>query len=204
MAENIPNLRKETYPGPGSTEFQTRWTQRSEVKWKLFSHVWLFANPMNYTVHGILQARILEWVAFPFSRKSSQPRDQTQVSHVAGRFFTSWVRREAQEYGSGYPIPSPADLPFLESKPWSLHCKWILYHLSYHGSLNPERPTLRHIIIKMAKLNFISKREKQSYTRELFSRNLKARKVWGDIFKDLKGKTLQLSILYLTRISFRI
>ena len=40
-------------------------------------------------VHGILQARTLEWVAFAFSRGSSQPRDQTQVSHIAGRFFTS-------------------------------------------------------------------------------------------------------------------
>ena len=46
-------------------------------------------DPMDYTVHRILQARILEWVAFPFSRGSSQPRDQTQVSHMAGRFFTS-------------------------------------------------------------------------------------------------------------------
>ena len=46
-------------------------------------------NPMNYTVHGILQARILEWVAFPFSRGSSQPRDGTQASLIAGRFFTS-------------------------------------------------------------------------------------------------------------------
>ena len=46
-------------------------------------------NPMDYTVHGILQARILKWVAIPFSRVSSQPRDQTQVSHIAGRFFTS-------------------------------------------------------------------------------------------------------------------
>ena len=46
-------------------------------------------RPMDYTVHGILQARILEWVAFPFSRGSSQPRDQTQVSGIAGRFFTS-------------------------------------------------------------------------------------------------------------------
>ena len=44
-------------------------------------------------VHGILQARILEWVAFPFSRGSSQPREQTQVSHIAGRFFTSWATR---------------------------------------------------------------------------------------------------------------
>ena len=46
-------------------------------------------NPMDYTAHGILQARILEWVALPFSRGSFQPRDQTQVSHIAGRFFTS-------------------------------------------------------------------------------------------------------------------
>ena len=46
-------------------------------------------HPMHYTVHGILQARTLEWVAFPFSRGSSQPRDQTQVPHIAGRFFTS-------------------------------------------------------------------------------------------------------------------
>ena len=46
-------------------------------------------NPMGYTVHGIMQARILEWVAFPFSRGSSQPRDRTQVSRIASRFFTS-------------------------------------------------------------------------------------------------------------------
>ena len=45
--------------------------------------------PKDYTVHGILQARIQEWVAFPFSRESSQPRDQTQVCCIAGEFFTS-------------------------------------------------------------------------------------------------------------------
>ena len=50
---------------------------------------------MDYPVHGILQARILEWVAFTFSRGSSQCRDQTQVSHIAGGFFTSWATREA-------------------------------------------------------------------------------------------------------------
>ena len=56
----------------------------------------ILCDPMDYTLHEILQARILEWVAFPFSRGSSQPRDQTQVSHIAGRFFTSWATREAQ------------------------------------------------------------------------------------------------------------
>ena len=46
-------------------------------------------DPIDYTVHGILQARILEWVVFPFSRGSSQPRDRTQVSLIAGGFFIS-------------------------------------------------------------------------------------------------------------------
>ena len=66
---------------------------------------------MDYAIHSIIEARILEWVAFPFSRGSSQPRDWTQVSCIAGGFFTSWATREAQEYWSGWPIPSPADLP---------------------------------------------------------------------------------------------
>ena len=51
-----------------------------------------------HTVHGILQVRILEWVAFPFSRGSSQPRYWTGVSCPAGRFFTSWATREAHIY----------------------------------------------------------------------------------------------------------
>ena len=48
-------------------------------------------DPVDYIVHGIFQARILEWVAFPFSRGPSEPRDWTQVSHIAGGFFTSWA-----------------------------------------------------------------------------------------------------------------
>ena len=60
-------------------------------------------DPMDWSlpgfpVHGILQTRILEWVAIPFSRGSSQPSDQTWVSHIAGRLFTIWATREAQEY----------------------------------------------------------------------------------------------------------
>ena len=68
-------------------------------------------DPMDYIVNGILQAKILESVDFPFSRGSSQPRNQSQVSCNAGRFFTSLAKREVQEYWSGYPIHSPADLP---------------------------------------------------------------------------------------------
>ena len=46
-------------------------------------------DPMDYPVHGVLQTKILEWVAFPFSRGSSQPRDRTQVSRIASGFFTN-------------------------------------------------------------------------------------------------------------------
>ena len=64
------------------------------------SHVCLFATPWaeslpGSSVHGILQVRILEWVAIPFSRGSSQPRGQTRVSCIAGRLFTNWATREA-------------------------------------------------------------------------------------------------------------
>ena len=55
-------------------------------------------SPPGSSVLGILQARLLKWVAMPFSRESSQPRDQTQVSLIAGRFFTIWASREAQAY----------------------------------------------------------------------------------------------------------
>ena len=54
---------------------------------------------MNYTVHGVLQARILELVAVPFSKGSSQPRDQTQVSLIAGGFFTSWTQGKPKNTG---------------------------------------------------------------------------------------------------------
>ena len=63
-------------------------------KWKSLSRVRLFVT-MNCIVPGILQARILERVAFPFSRGPSQPRDWTQVSYIAGELFTNWAMREA-------------------------------------------------------------------------------------------------------------
>ena len=52
-------------------------------------------DPMDYIVHGILQARILEWVAYPFSSGSSQPRNQTEVFYIAGGFSVNWATREA-------------------------------------------------------------------------------------------------------------
>ena len=63
---------------------------------KSLSCVWLFVTPMDCSppgssIHGIFQARILEWVAISFSRRSSWPRDGTRVSCIAGRFFTVWA-----------------------------------------------------------------------------------------------------------------
>ena len=60
----------------------------------LFATPWTVAHQASLSM-GILQARILEWVAIPSSRRSSPPRDQTQVSCIAGRFFTIWATREA-------------------------------------------------------------------------------------------------------------
>ena len=84
-------------------------TQRRNIHnvciWKLLSRVRL-CNPMNCSppgssVRGILQTRILERVAIPISRRSSQPRDQTQVSCTAGRFSTIWIIKEAPMDCSG-------------------------------------------------------------------------------------------------------
>ena len=85
------------------------------------SHVWLF-DPMDCSlrgssVHGVSQARILEWVAISFSRESSRPRDQTQVSRLSGGLFTE-----------------PRGKPSMDSKgPWTyevfflnIHYVWIM------------------------------------------------------------------------------
>ena len=101
-------------------------------------------DPMDYSlpgasVHGILQVRILEWVAVPFSRRSSKPRDWTQVSHIASGFLTTWATREAQGYWSGKSISSPGDLPNPGIKPQSpaLHgdfffTSWAILVISWH------------------------------------------------------------------------
>ena len=57
-------------------------------------------SPLGFSVCGILQTRILEWVAFPSSRGSSQPRDRTQVSHIAGRLY-SLSRQGSRARASG-------------------------------------------------------------------------------------------------------
>ena len=86
-------------------------------------------NPTDYTVHRILQARILEWGAVHFSRGSSQPRDQTQVSLIAGRFFTSWATREGK----------PLDI--LQFRSVAQSCPTLWSHGLQHASLPCPSPT---------------------------------------------------------------
>ena len=83
------------WPSDGGNNPSIKWSESHSVP---SDSLW----PHGYIVHGILQARILEWVAIPFSRGSSQPRDQTQVSHTAGGFFTSWATGEAWPF---YALP---------------------------------------------------------------------------------------------------
>ena len=85
------------------------------------------------SVHGILQERILEWVAIPFSRGSSQPRGRTQLSHIADGFFSIWATREAQEYWREKPILPLGTFLTRGSNLCLLHFRQILYQLSNQG-----------------------------------------------------------------------
>ena len=79
----------------------------------------------GFSARGILQAGILEWVAMPFSRGSSQPRDQTQVSCTADRFFTSWATREA-------PVNCIMNVFFLPEWSYPRHnLKTVVSHLFF-------------------------------------------------------------------------
>ena len=86
------------------------------------------------SVHGTLQVRILEWVAMPSSRESSQPRDQTHVSHIAGISLPAELPRKPKNTGVGSLSLLQGDFPSQESNQGLLHCKWIVYPLSNQGS----------------------------------------------------------------------
>ena len=106
------------------------------------SHVQLFA------VHGILQARILEWVAYPFSSGSSRPRDRTRVFCIAGRFFTNWAIKEAPQvypccckwqnfiFFYGWVVFSHVYMPHL---PCPFIRWWIIRLLPYHPSFKDKK-----------------------------------------------------------------
>ena len=93
---------------------------------------------MDYTVHGILQVRILEWVAIPFSRGSSQPRDRTQDSHTAGGFFNQLSQGKPKNTGVGSLSLLQQIFLTQDYNRGLLHCRGILYQLSYQESPNCE------------------------------------------------------------------
>ena len=95
-------------------------------------------DPMDYRVYGILQARILEWVAFPISRGSSQSRDLTQVSCIAGGFFPAEPQGKPKNTGVGSLFLLQQIFSTQESNQGLLHCWLILYQLNYEGSPNLE------------------------------------------------------------------
>ena len=107
----------------------------SKVKVKVTRSCLTLFNHMDYTV----QARILEWVAFPICRGSSQPRDWAQVSRIVGGSLPSEPRGKPKN--TGVDSLSLLQQIFLtqELNRGLLHCRWILYQLSYQGS--PKGPT---------------------------------------------------------------
>ena len=99
--DQIPiSLRGRFFTTSSTWEALSEWL--GEVKWnKVAQSCPTLCHPVicslpGSSVHGIFQARVLEWVAISFSRGSSQPRDQTRVSRTAGRRFTIWATREAK------------------------------------------------------------------------------------------------------------
>ena len=85
------------------------------------------------SVHGILQARVLEWVAMPSSRGSSQPRDQTQISHIADRFFTIWATREAVTQWTKFLFLQKSSV-LKEERSKSKSSSWTITNLYIAGS----------------------------------------------------------------------
>ena len=101
-------------------------------KWKSFSRVWLFVT--TWTVHGILQARILGWLAFPFFRGSSQPRDGTQSLAVRMDSLPAKPQGKPKNTGVGRLFLLQRIFPTQGSNPDLLHYRQILYQLSHKGS----------------------------------------------------------------------
>ena len=136
----------EWIPSGCSVNHTGKWHHcRLVSEWKSLSRVWLFATPW-IIVFRTLQARILEWAASPFSRGSSQPKDRTQVSYVAGGFFTSWTAGKLKNTGVGSLSLLQRIFPTQEPNQGLLNCRQILYQLSYQErSLQVTRKLVKSI-----------------------------------------------------------
>ena len=87
-------------------------------------------------VHGILQARMLEWVVFPFSRGSSWPRDGTKVFNMAADSLPAEPPEKSKNTGVGSLSLLQGIFPTQEFNQGLLHCRRIIYQLSYQGNPN--------------------------------------------------------------------
>ena len=116
-------------------------------KWKVnFAQSCLtLCDPMNYPVHGILHPRILEWVALPFSRASSQPRDRMQVSALQVDSLPAEPPGKPKNAGVGSLSLLQWIFLIQESNQDLLNCRQILYQLSYQGSLKWKWKSLGHV-----------------------------------------------------------
>ena len=86
-------------------------------------------DPMDYAVHGVLQARILKWVAFPLSRGSSQPRNLNQISSIAADSLPAEPQGKPKKTGMG-SLSFLQQICLTQISNWGLpHCRWILYHI---------------------------------------------------------------------------
>ena len=139
-----------------------RWWKLKDckVKVKLARLCLTVCNPMDCIVYGILQASLLEWVAFPFSRGSSQTRDWTQVSRIAGRFFTSWATRESEsEVAQLCPTlcdPMDCSLPgssvhgIFQAKSTGVDCHFRLQGIFPTQGWNPGLPHCRQTLYRLS------------------------------------------------------
>ena len=107
----------------------------------MFSCIWLCSpmdcSPPGSSVHGILQARTLEWSAISFSRGFSWPRDWTQVSCIAGRFFTIWATRKPNSYVTNISDRTKANQSILKeiTPEYSLEGLMLKLKFQYFGYL---------------------------------------------------------------------
>ena len=109
-----------------------------KVKVKIAQSCLTLCDPMVYTVHGILQARTLEWVVFPFSRGSSQPRIEPRSPALQADSSPPEPQGKPRHTGVGSLPLLQGIFPTQESNQGLLHCRWILYQLRYQRSCHIE------------------------------------------------------------------
>ena len=122
--ESLRSVPKASWLGYGGMEFDSSslvepLCHAPIVKWRPLSHVWLFETPWTIQAMEFSRPELLEWVSFPFSRGSSQPRNQTGVSCIAGWFSTNWAIREAQSYMRTMKVKSLSRVR-LCATPWTV------------------------------------------------------------------------------------